>query len=150
MHGARYCGCVGAYDIASTNGLVNVWVIFIVGQTFCITWVSILLTFFSLEFCHLFIMIISFEKLLHTVLFKNKLVLFHLVRVSIFPLSVGVLWVEVVTWGRDKWRIYFFVVKVIPRVVREPNMVFKILRTVKTKPIHWLSLYKFIYKISCL
>lgn len=101
-----------------------------------------------IEGSNVVIVVISIEQSLHTVPSEKHRCLPHLVFVVIFPITVCIFWIKIVLLRWDKWRLEPLIVKTIPVVVLKPHMLLHFLWSIQAKSVNWLSLDKFVDKIS--
>lgn len=75
--------------------------------------------------------------------------LYHLLRVCVFPLLICVICIKIVLrrWRHKRW-YNLFVIEFDPIISLKPRMLFYFFRPTQSKPRRWLSLYQLIDKIG--
>ena len=78
-------------------------------------------------FIKVFIMIVSGKCFLNIFLIKKLHVLLYLLTILIFPFTIGVVCIKIVSIWWDKWSLKSLMEKIVPWKVSEPRMVLDIL-----------------------
>ena len=94
---------------------------------------------FLLFFIHfvveVLIVIVSIEKFFEFFLIQQLHVLLDLITVIVFPVTVGVVGVEVVLNGRIEWRSHSMIEEVVPLEVPEPWVILYVFWTVEPQSV---------------
>jgi hypothetical protein len=98
--------------------------------------------------CQLIVEVITVEKLLDWVSSQVTNVLFEFRIIKIFPLFIDVLLIKIILKRRNEWWLQFLIVKIIPRKVTQPWVVFHFFWSIVTKTILRLALNHFIDEVG--
>jgi len=93
-------------------------------------------------------MVVSHEQCLDALPPQEQRVLSHLFSIVIFPLTIGILGIEVIFFGRNEGRLLFLLIEGVPIVLSEPNVLLHFLRSIQPQPVYGFPLNKLVDEIS--